>query len=284
MNRSFLNSILNWSVRVGRLWDIPIDLHITLLFFLLPLLSRSGLSFGLGLEYAVLIVLSILGHELGHALVAKRFRLRGLSIMLHGFGGFAMSSGNRTPNQSITISLAGPAVTFVIGFLSLGLGTLLIHAGDPYYQGWMFHVLGITNLILGVLNLLPMLPLDGGQTLEAQLSKKMTAFKAMRAVGHLGLILGPIIAIAGYIKGWDFIALFGIIGIFGSLSALLQTGGIRFGEFAKDRKHAKEMEAVRLRAKARNDAYMGEVDDRKRERNEKERLRKFLESSGIDGE
>src|SRR5688572_16307404 len=103
---SSLNSILNWSVRVGRLFGIPISLHITLLFFLLPAISGRKLGVWYTLEWIVLVVLSILLHELGHALTAKRFRLTDLSIMLHGFGGFAVSSGNRTPTQSLLISLA----------------------------------------------------------------------------------------------------------------------------------------------------------------------------------
>src|SRR2546423_12450579 len=105
MRFSRLNSILNWSIRAGTLFGIPINLHISLLFFLFAALPGRGLDIGHGLEYAALIVLSILLHELGHALVAKHYRLTGLSIMLHGFGGFASSQGPRTPKQTVVIAL-----------------------------------------------------------------------------------------------------------------------------------------------------------------------------------
>lgn len=101
-------------MRIGSLFGIPISIHITILFYLIPALSRRGLGIAYGLEYSVLLVLCILLHELGHALSAKHFRMFGLSIMLHGFGGFATSSGYRTPKQALIIVLAGPAVTFAI--------------------------------------------------------------------------------------------------------------------------------------------------------------------------
>src|SRR5687768_913999 len=122
MNLSGLNAFLNWNVRVGRLFGIPIHLHISLLFFLWPLLARSSMSTWHVLEYTVGIVLSILLHELGHALTAKKFRMSGLTIMLHGFGGFATSSGYRSPKQALLITLAGPAVTFALGLILLGIG------------------------------------------------------------------------------------------------------------------------------------------------------------------
>ena len=108
MNLFGPRSFLNWSVGVGKLFGVPIRLHITILFFLLPAISSRGLGLGFALEYVAAMVLSILVHELGHALMAKRFGLSGLSIMLHGFGGFAVSSGYRSPRQALLISLAGP--------------------------------------------------------------------------------------------------------------------------------------------------------------------------------
>ena len=96
MNFSRLNGILNWSAHAGRLFGIPIRLHITLLFFLLPAFAGRRIGLGLAFEWVAGIVLSILLHELGHALTAKRLGLTGLSITLHGFGGFASSSGPRS--------------------------------------------------------------------------------------------------------------------------------------------------------------------------------------------
>src|SRR4051812_20738705 len=114
MNFSRLNNLLNYSVGVGRLFGIPIRLHISLLFFLWPVLAGWSLGPWYTLEYVALIVLSILFHELGQGLMAKRFRQDGLSIMLHGFGGFAPSRGLQTPMMDLMTPLAGPAVTFAL--------------------------------------------------------------------------------------------------------------------------------------------------------------------------
>ncbi|MBC8063604.1 MAG: M50 family metallopeptidase [Chlorobia bacterium] len=281
-----LNSFLNWSVRVGRMFGIPISLHITLVFFLVPAISGRGLGLWYSLEWIVLVVLSILLHELGHALTAKRFRLTNLSIMLHGFGGFAVSSGNRTPTQSLMISLAGPAVTFVLGFLCLGIGAYGGDSATPGTQAstqlFLIESLGRFNILLGILNLLPSLPFDGGQALVAILNRRISEFKATRRVGHLGLILTPILAIYGFLTNNGFLTIFGLMGFLTSLMTLLQTGGVRFRESLDDRRDRKEVEAVNKRREEKTQAYLSEVQSREKQREEKERLRKILEASMDD--
>src|SRR5579871_6011871 len=95
------NSFFDLSVRVGRLFDIPISLHITILFFLFPIIANRWLGLLVSTEISVGIVLCVLLHELGHALAAKHYRLGGISIMLHGFGGYASASGECTPTHSL---------------------------------------------------------------------------------------------------------------------------------------------------------------------------------------
>jgi Zn-dependent protease len=278
-----LNSFLNWSVRVGRLFGIPISLHITLIFFLWPVLSGSGLGPWYSLEYAVLIVLSILAHELGHALTARRFRLTGLSIMLHGFGGFAVSSGYRTPAQQLIISLAGPAVTFILGGIAWGLGSMGLSTASfgtaLFFQLYILKYVGIVNLMLGVLNLLPSLPFDGGHALQAILARKQSDFKAMRTVAHIGLVITPILLIYCFLTDRRLALIFALIGLLTSLGTLLQTGGIRFGEMFADRRERKDREAAKKRERAKTEAYLSDVASRQRQREERERLRKLLESS-----
>jgi len=277
---NWLTSFLDWSVGVGRLFGIPVRLHITLLFLLIPVVSRQAIKPIYALEIAVGMVLSILLHELGHALTAKRYRLTDLLIMLHGFGGYALSSGARTPRQSLVISLMGPAVTFVLGgtlWAVARFGQPMVDPGtEAARQLWLVGYLGSLNLLLGVLNLIPSFPFDGGQALRAILAHRHPDFKAMRAVGHLGLVLSPLLFIYSLIVKDNFIGFFGLIGSIGSLQILMTSGGIRFGEVAEDRRAAKEMEAVKEREKARAAAYQDDVDKRRREREEQERLRKLL--------
>jgi Zn-dependent protease len=286
MNFAKLNALLNLSARVGKLFEIPISLHISLLFFLFPLLRNNNLDVFHTLEYIALIVLSILLHELGHALTAKRYKLTGLSIMLHGFGGFATSSGYRNPKQSLMISLAGPGVTFVLGILmilvSLAFRGQFASGSEANRQLFLILLIGVINIELGIFNMIPSLPFDGGQALQAILNRKMTHLKSTRAVGHLGLILSPLLLIYWLVRSDSFVGLFGLMGTVASVQTLLGSGGIRFGEVFDDRRNARELAAQKRREKERSDAYLDDVRAREKEREEKERLRKVFEV--VDGE
>lgn len=281
-----LGGILNWHRQVARLFGIPISIHITIVFFLLPALTGWGLGIGYGIEYAVLLVLSILAHELGHALTAKRYGMSGLSIMLHGFGGFATSSGYRKPKQALMIVLMGPAVTFVIAAIGMiggkyGMQSVGLNR-DLFIQFALLHTVGFVNLLMGILNLMPMLPFDGGHALQAVLTFRQPEFKAMRNVAHLGLPIGVALFIYGFVAHMDLVMLFAIVGFLASLSTLLQTGGVRFGEPFADRRARQEMQAQRAREAARHREYVDDVQSREKRRQEQERLRKILGESPDD--
>jgi Zn-dependent protease len=280
LNFSRLNSFLNWQVRICNLFGIPIYLHITLVFFLWPALRGGGFGFWYSVEFAVLLVLSILFHELGHALTAKHFRLTRLSITLHGFGGFASSSGWGNPRQDLLITLAGPAVTFVVGILCTFIGSNGLHQAMAYdsstIQFILIRSLGILNIVMGFLNLIPVLPFDGGNALRAILTFRLSPLKALRAVAHLGLILTPVMIVYGIISKADFLLIFGVISLVTSIATLVQSGGIRMGEVFADRRARKEDEAAARRRKEKNEAFVADVHARQREREEQERLRKLL--------
>jgi Zn-dependent protease len=285
MNFSKLNAILNWSVRVGRLFGIPVSLHISLLFFLFPLLRGNSLGVAHTLEFIGLVIGSILLHELGHALTAKHYKLTGLSIMLHGFGGFATSSGYRSPSQALRITLAGPAVTFAVGIICLTISFFSKNQFQPgseaSIQRAIIHVVGSLNILLGVLNLFPSFPFDGGNALHAILNRKRSHLKSTRVVGHFGLVLSPLLIIYWAMTGDSFVGLFGLMGTVASVQTLLNSGGIRFREFFDDRRAAKEMQAQKKREQERSQTYLDDVYAREKEREEKERLRKMFEI--VDG-
>lgn len=280
MNSSGFFSLFDRSAYVGRPFGIPIRLHITILFFLLPAL-RGGFGLGYELEFALGLVLSILLHELGHALTARRYGLTGLSITLHGFGGFAVSRGARTPRQSLVIALAGPAATFATGFVLIGLGrageSLTAFGSAASIQSFLIEDLGRLNVLLGFLNLVPVLPWDGGQALQAIFAHRVSEIKAMRHAAHIGLLVALGLLVYGLLMGGPFFGLFAFVGLLTCYATLANSGGIRFDEAFKDRRSRKELEAVRRREEARTKAYLSEVGEREREREEKERLRKMFE-------
>jgi Zn-dependent protease len=279
MFRSNFASFLNLSARVGQLFGVPIKLHITIIFFLLPVFTARGIGFVYALEVAVAVVISILLHELGHALSAKHYGMRGLSITLHGFGGFAMSSGARTPTQALVISLAGPAVTFAIGLIALGIGNFGLGMDPLSIQFFLIRYIGALNILLGFLNLVPSFPFDGGNALAAILNRRHNEYKAMRMVGHIGLVVTPPIMLYGWFTNAGYMALFGLMGFITSLMTLTQSGGIRFGEGLADRKVKQEEQRSAKATEKREQAYYDDVRRREQDRAERERLRKMFESS-----
>jgi Zn-dependent protease len=111
--------------------------------------------------------ISILVHELGHALTARKFGARS-EITLQAFGGYAAYSGVRlTRPRSFVVSAAGPAVQILLG---LALLSAIPHLPALNQNaGYFLHTLIWISLVWAVLNLLPILPLDGGQMLNAAL-------------------------------------------------------------------------------------------------------------------
>jgi Zn-dependent protease/CBS domain-containing protein len=127
----------------------------------------SGAALALALLTTALFVGSILAHEVAHALA---FRSRGIpvrGITLFMFGGYTMGATEaRRPSDEFLIAAVGPATTGALGVLFLGLHVLASGAGVHAYRA-MFGYLALLNLFMGVFNLLPGLPLDGGRILMA---------------------------------------------------------------------------------------------------------------------
>lgn len=116
--------------------------------------------------------ISILVHELGHALMAHRFGARS-EIVLQAFGGYAAYSGVRlTRPQSFAITAAGPAVQILLGIV-LFLIIPKLPEMSPYGRYFLGTLMGI-SIFWAILNLLPMLPLDGGRMLDSILGPART--------------------------------------------------------------------------------------------------------------
>jgi stage IV sporulation protein FB len=116
------------------------------------------------LVWMVVVLVSILVHELGHALAGRRYGATP-EIRLHGFGGMAVMHGGRFNRwQSIVVSAAGPAFGFALGILVLLLHlTVFRHAELVLEARYAIIMLLYVNFFWTLINLLPILPLDGGQ-------------------------------------------------------------------------------------------------------------------------
>ncbi|MES2439319.1 MAG: site-2 protease family protein [Verrucomicrobiota bacterium] len=111
--------------------------------------------------------ISILVHEFGHALTARRFGAT-TSITLQAFGGYAAYSGVRlSRGKNFLVTAAGPLIQILLGFLVLLLFQLIPRMSDngAYFLLTLMYI----SFFWAILNLLPVLPLDGGQMLNAVL-------------------------------------------------------------------------------------------------------------------
>jgi len=206
--------------RIATIRGIPIRIHITFLL-VLPLLAFgfgrafkeairlaelppehvTGNPFVWGLGVALALFLSVLLHELGHSLYAlkKGGTVRDITLLMIG-GVSQMSEMPRQPKHEAIMALIGPLV-------SIGLGVLLylLHmlAGAsamsfPLRFG-LFYLAGL-NLFLGVFNLLPAFPMDGGRIMRALLSPRLGVLRATRVSTTTGKVFAVLFGIWGFLS------------------------------------------------------------------------------------
>ncbi len=157
------------SWRLGSLFGFPVDVNVSFLLLLgVVFLAFGGLA---GVMIVSLAFASVLLHELGHAVVARKLNVGVSSIELGFLGGAAkMVDLPRTPKHEIAIAAARPAVSLALAGLGLALGALL-HVPLLATIGWI-------NLVLAGFNLIPALPMDGGRILRAALATRMSFVQA----------------------------------------------------------------------------------------------------------
>lgn len=130
--------------------------------------ARSAAAYWVqGLVAALLLFASVLLHELAHALVAIRHGIAVGGITLHIFGGVSqLDSEPETPRAELLIAVVGPLASFAIAGAAHGVGRLL---PAPSLADALAGYVGAVNLMVGVFNLVPAFPLDGGRVLRAAL-------------------------------------------------------------------------------------------------------------------
>jgi len=201
-------------MQLGRILGIPVRLHVTFPFFLVLIIALEGLSGGwpAGLRIAgvlIFLFLFVLLHELGHSVVARRYGIPILDITLTPIGGIARTLGlPSSPGEEIRIALAGPAVNFALA-LPLGIAVALWEPGLT--RDFLVPLLA-ANLMLGLFNMIPAFPMDGGRVLRALLAMRSEYLDATRAAVWVGRVVAVIfVAVALYDRSWIlliFIAIF----------------------------------------------------------------------------
>ncbi|CAI3798083.1 site-2 protease family protein [Pseudarthrobacter sp. MM222] len=168
-------------IPLGRIAGIPVVLayswFIIAAFTVIvygPVLLRNNPALGLGayvvaFAYAVLLLISVLVHELAHALTAKVYHWPTEKIVLNLWGGHTQfESFTASPGRSVLVALAGPAANFVLA----GAGWVLLTAGNlSGVADILANIFVWANLLIGIFNVLPGLPLDGGRLVESAVWK-----------------------------------------------------------------------------------------------------------------
>lgn len=200
---------MNGTFRVGNLFGIPFNVHPSWLFILGLVSLTYGnqlaanfpglggpLSLLLGLVSALLLFASVLAHELGHSFVAIRQGIEVKSINLFLFGGLAhLEKESKTPAEAFWVAIAGPAVSLLLFgiFAAIGLGT---NISGPLAA--IVALLASINLALTLFNLIPGLPLDGGNILKAAVWKITgNPYKGIFFASRVGQIFGWIAIASG---------------------------------------------------------------------------------------
>jgi Zn-dependent protease len=192
---------LSW--KMGRVAGIDLYIHATflLVFLFMPNVGGGGLR---AIE-AILLICSVFGcvllHELGHALMARRFGIGTVDITLYPIGGVArLQRLPRAPGAELLIALAGPAVNFVIAAILYCFLVLLggATAGPAGSLGVFVFELMCINLGLGLFNLVPAFPMDGGRVLRAALSTGLGRARATQIASKVGQILAVVFVLGAY--------------------------------------------------------------------------------------
>ena len=204
----------SWSIPVGRLFGIEIRIHLTFVFLLVFLWSTTAATQD---ATAVLRVLGLVGiifgsvvlHELGHALVARGSGVPAKGIILLPIGGITiLDEAHAIPDpinawkRDIRIAVAGPLVNLFIA----GLSALVLLAAIPGFSltarplldpRALLRSIVWANLYLGLFNLLPAYPMDGGRALRAVFSRRVDMVQATQRAVRIGHVFSILMIMLG---------------------------------------------------------------------------------------
>jgi Zn-dependent protease len=189
-----------------RLLDVPVRVDTTFLL----LFAFFGFARGDSLELVVIWVLSagvsILVHEMGHALVARAAGAEPV-VELHGMGGLTSWSGahDLSRGRMLAISIAGPGCGLLLGGLLWVLYDNGLGAGSPLVRISLQEAVFI-NVLWGALNLLPILPLDGGQVMRDLLPGDL--IHRQRTAAAISVVIGAVAALLAFSTGRLFAGAF----------------------------------------------------------------------------
>lgn len=220
--------------RIGNIRGIPIRIHWTFLlvlpFFaygfardLTAAAERAGVPaarltlnpwvYGFGVALALFA--SVLVHELAHSLYALRKGGQVADIVLLPIGGVSeITDLPKKPGQEAVMALAGPLTSLALGAVSFGL-LRLVRPLHQFELSFAFFYLCYMNVSLGLFNLLPAFPMDGGRILRGVLARRKGVVRATEISATVGKVFAAMFAVVGFVSAnfmLVFIAFFVFVG------------------------------------------------------------------------
>jgi Zn-dependent protease/CBS domain-containing protein len=209
---------MKWSLKIGTVGGIDIKIHFTFIFIVLWAAAQGASDAGgmRGAAYAtisvLLLFLCVTLHELGHSLMARQLGVRVRDITLLPIGGVArLEAMPEKPSHELLIAAVGPAVNFVIA-LGLSLALLLVMGarlffnpghlvrlllGPDSFLSLVVYLLS-ANLVLGIFNLIPAFPMDGGRMVRAFLAVWTSYPRATRIAARIGQVMAVGLALLAF--------------------------------------------------------------------------------------
>lgn len=206
------------TVLLGRPFGIGTYVHWSFWLLLLYIAFVAAPGGAVTMLFSVALICAVFGcvvlHELGHALMARRFGIRTHDIYLYPIGGVARLERMPTnPVQELLIALAGPAVNVVIAFILfaiLGFKSAIMPTAEtfssvaPTLVGEI-ETLAVINVGLVLFNLLPAFPMDGGRVLRALLGMKFSYLQATEIAATVGKYMAILMGLYGLFSGGNFL-------------------------------------------------------------------------------
>lgn len=212
----------NLSLPVGRIAGVDLRIHITfaflLMFVVLVEAGRGGPKVIFrGFILTALILISVVLHELGHALVSARQGFPVKGVILLPVGGIVIGDpslqveASRSLRRETLIALAGPMVNAILAAITAVVLLSLASAGRPVPRFWVPPLVTVANLgvsffwinvCLFVFNLLPAFPLDGGRIFRSWLARRMEYRQATRRAVSLGHLFAALFMLGGVWVQW----------------------------------------------------------------------------------
>jgi len=204
-------------MKIGTVYGIEIKLNIST-FIIVGLVGFYAASFYtnltgsfnipvliiIGLLNGFIMLFSILAHEIMHSIVAQKYGLNVSEIEMYVLGGVSkIEEEPRTPKSEFIIAVVGPLTSLLLGGILLGF--LFLPIGFTAFGFITLFYAGFSNLTLGIFNLIPAFPIDGGRLLRAFLwYRKRDLTSATRIASKIGVIFGYGMIIFGFAQSFIF--------------------------------------------------------------------------------